>query len=313
MNGYQYRCVVSNSAGSATSDAATLTVHVHAWGEPAWSWSEDGKTATATFTCQNDESHQATETATVKSETKSEPTCTESGVTTYTAVVEFGGEAYTDTKDVADIPATGHKLTRTEAKAATCTKPGNTEYWTCGVCDKIFSDAGEHQLAPDDTVVPAIGHSWGEDGHCTVCGAIDPDFAPKIIAGTNATWQKGSGKDLSFTSNAAYGDFLKVQVDGKDVGATNYTVEEGSTVVTLKASYLETLSVGKHTLAIVSDTGVAETEFTITAAKEQKTASGNEKSLSQTGDDSMLPVAALIVLAAASTAAGTLLLKRSRL
>ena len=48
--------------------------------------------------------------------------------------------------------------------------------------------------------------------------------------------------------------------------AANYTVKEGSTIVTLKAEYLETLSVGKHTLAIVSDTGTAAAEFTIQTA-----------------------------------------------
>ncbi|WP_270405646.1 hypothetical protein [Candidatus Collinsella stercoripullorum] len=90
-------------------------------------------------------------------------------------------------------------------------KPGNTEYWTCGVCDKIFSDgAGEHEIALDNTVVPATGHSWGEDGHCAACDAVDPDFTPAIIVCADATWQKGSGKDLAFTSNAAYGDFMKV-------------------------------------------------------------------------------------------------------
>lgn len=310
MNGYQYRCVVSNSAGSATSDAATLTVHVHAWGEPAWSWSEDGKTCTVTFTCENDKTHKETPEVTVTSAVKTPATCTEAGVTTYTATVEFGGQTYTSTKDVADIPATGHKLTKTEAEAATCTKPGNTEYWTCGACDKIFSDgAGEHEIALDDTVVPATGHSWGEDGHCAACGAVDPDFTPAIIAGADATWQKGSGKDLAFTSNAAYGDFQKVQVDGRDVDAADYTVGEGSTVVTLKASYLETLSAGKHTLGIVSETGVAETEFTI-AAKTQ--APADEESLAATGDASMLAAGALLVIALASIAAGGLILKRSR-
>lgn len=52
----------------------------------------------------------------------------------------------------------------------------------------------------------------------------------------------------------------------KNLDAANYTVKEGSTIVTLKAEYLETLSVGKHTLAIVSDTGTAAAEFTIQAA-----------------------------------------------
>ena len=274
MSGTQYRCVVSNSAGSIISDAVSLTVneHVHTWGYPVWNWSEDGKTCTVTFTCQNDETHKETPAVTVTSAVKTSATCTETGVTTYTATVEFNGKTYTDTKDVADIPATGHSY---------------------------------------------------ENGKCTVCGGIDPAFKAMIIEGANGKWQKGSEDGLSFTSNAAFADFLKVQVDGKDVGSSNYTVEEGSTIVTLKPSYLETLPAGKHTLAIVSDTGTAETEFTVVAAEKQpaddesandKAASdGDKESLAKTGDGSMLPITALSILAVASIATGAFALRRSRI
>ena len=105
---------------------------------------------------------------------------------------------------------------------------------------------------------------------------VVPD-APVIIKGANGTWQKGGKDGLSFTSNAAFADFIKVQVDGKDLDASNYTVKEGSTIVTLNAAYLNTLSVGKHTLSIVSANGTATTEFTITAVQ-----GGND---SQTGGD----------------------------
>lgn len=274
MNGYQYRCVVSNSAGSITSDAVSLTVneHVHTWGNPIWSWSEDGKTCTVTFTCQNDEAHKETPAVTVTSAVKTPATCTETGVTTYTATVEFNGQTYTDTKEVADIPATGHRY---------------------------------------------------ENGKCIVCSEVDPAFKAMIIEGANGEWQKGSEDALSFTSNAAFADFLKVQIDGKDVDPSNYTVKAGSTIVTLKPSYLETLSAGKHTLAIVSDTGTAETEFTVVAAEKQavddesandKAASdGDKESLAKTGDGSMLPIAALSILAMVSAAAGALSLRRIRL
>lgn len=274
MNGYQYRCVVSNSAGSITSDAVSLTVneHVHTWGNPVWSWSEDGKTCTVTFTCQNGETHKETPAVTVTSAVKTPATCTETGVTTYTATVEFNGQTYTDTKEVADIPATGHRY---------------------------------------------------ENGKCTVCSAVDPAFKAMIIEGANGKWQKGSEDALSFTSNAAFAGFLKVQIDGKDVDSSNYTVKEGSTIVTLKPSYLETLSAGKHTLAIVSDTGTAETEFTVVVAEKQvvddesandKAASdGDKESLAKTGDDSMLPITVLSILAVASIATGVFALRKSRI
>lgn len=107
--------------------------------------------------------------------------------------------------------------------------------------------------------------------------AQEPVQPPIIIAGANGSWQKSGTDGLSFTSNAAFADFIKVQVDGNDLDASNYTVKEGSTIVTLNAAYLNTLSVGKHTLSIVSANGTATTEFTITAVQ-----GGND---SQTGGD----------------------------
>lgn len=211
-----------------------------------------------------------------------------------------------------------HTLTKTEATPATCTEPGNVEYWTCNACGKHFKDEnGTNEITAEDTMLKAIGHSY-ENGKCTVCSEVDPAFKAMIIEGANGKWQKGSEDGLSFTSNAAFADFQKVQVDGKDLDASNYAVKEGSTVVTLKASYLETLPVGKHTLAIVSDTGTAETEFTVLAAEGEAVDSkadddGDKESLAKTGDDSMLPITVLSILAVVSIATGVFALRRSRI
>ena len=216
-----------------------------------------------------------------------------------------------------------HTLTETEATPATCTEPGNVEYWTCDACGKHFKDEnGTEEIEESEWIIPAAGHSY-ENGKCTVCSEVDPAFKAMIIEGANGKWQKGSEDGLSFTSNAAFADFQKVQVDGNDVDSSNYTVKEGSTVVTLNASYLETLSAGKHTLAIVSDTGTAETEFTVVAAEKQpaddesandKAASdGDKESLAKTGDDSMLPITVLSILAVVSIATGVFALRRSRI
>ena len=228
----------------------------HSYGEPVWNWSEDGKTCTVTFTCEKDETHKETPKVIVTSAEKTPGTCTETGVTTYTATVEFNGQTYTDTKDVADIPATGHSY---------------------------------------------------DNGKCTVCGAIASDFKAVITAGANGSWQKGTKDGLSFTSNAAYKHFQKVQVDGKDLNASNYTVKEGSTIVNLKTEYLETLSVGKHTLAIVSETGTATTEFTVKAA-----AVTDDTQSPQTGDDSNIALWIAVLLAAGTALTGTAVYSRKR-
>lgn len=243
-------------AMTQTKVLADIPATGHSYGEPVWNWSEDGKTCTVTFTCEKDENHKESPKVDVTSAVKKPATCTETGVTTYTATVEFNGQIHTDTKDVADIPATGHSY---------------------------------------------------DNGKCTVCGAIASDFKVIITAGANGSWQKGTKDGLTFTSNAAYKYFQKVQVDGKDLDASNYTVKEGSTIVTLKTSYLETLSVGKHTLAIVSETGTATTEFTIKAA-----AVTDDTQSPQTGDDSNIALWIAVLLAAGTALTGTAVYSRKR-
>ena len=279
----------------------------HVWGEPEWNWSEDGASCKVTFTCQNNSEHKESPNVTVTSEVKTPATCTESGVTTYMATFEFNGEAYTDTKEIADIPATGHNLTNIPAIAPTCTEAGNIEYWYCDTCDKYFSDeTAAEEIGLADTVLEATGHSY-ENGKCTACGEIDPDFKAVIIEGANGSWQKGTKDGLSFTSNAAFAHFLKVQVDGKDLDASDYAVKEGSTIVTLKAEYLETLSVGKHTLAIVSETGTAETEFTIKAA-----AVADDTAVPQTGAGSNVALWIAVMLAAGTALTGAVRYNRKK-
>ena len=66
-----------------------------------------------------------------------------------------------------------HVMKKTEAKKATCTEDGNTEYYTCEICGKIFSDKnGLVEIQLSDTVIKAKGHSY-ENGRCTLCGAAE--------------------------------------------------------------------------------------------------------------------------------------------
>ena len=160
-----YTATFTNTAFETKTKEVTIEKLGHTYGAPVWSWSEDGKTATATFTCTREgctaetTGHAQTVTATVSGKQNVAPTCTDKGTTTYTAKVTFEKKDYADTKDVQDIKALGHTLTKTPAKAATCTEAGNSEYYTCATCGKFFSDKdGKNEIAKDSWVIDALGH-----------------------------------------------------------------------------------------------------------------------------------------------------------
>ena len=256
-----------------TKDVADIPATGHSYGEPVWSWSEDGKTCTVTFTCEKDENHKESPKVTVKSAEKAPATCTEAGVTTYTATVEFNGQTYTDTKYLTDIPAIGHKLTKTEVKAPTSTDTGNIEYWYCEVCDKYFSDEkAEHEITLEDTIIAKL---------------------PKLISGANQEWTKGSKDGLTFKVDTDINEFKKVLVDGKELKDTNYDIKSGSTIVTLKSSFLDTLSAGKHQIRLEFNNGTIEAYFTV-KVKETTT-------VPETGEQTNLYLWAMLAIASSAS------------
>ena len=124
---------------------------------------------------------------------------------------------------------------------------------------------------------------------------------PEIIKGKGQSIVAGENKEVSFTSNAAFSDFLRVELDGKTLDEKYYTVKEGSTIVTLKADYVATLSVGEHTIGIVSTNGTATTTFTVKA----KTAVDNDTDSPQTGDNSNMALWIALLAASMFGFAGT--------
>ena len=67
-----------------------------------------------------------------------------------------------------------HLLTKTAAKAATCTESGNKEYWTCKHCGKYFlsddtNPATATAVELSETVIPALKHK-----NATTRGASEP-------------------------------------------------------------------------------------------------------------------------------------------
>lgn len=143
-------------------------------------------------------------------------------------------------------------------------------HWHVCRCGEVI-DKAEHTF---EWVVdrPATVEAKGEKHQeCKICGEKGKTeeiaiLKPEIIDGKGQTMVVDAAKDLSFRSNAPLEFFQKVLVDDKEVAAENYVLTEGSTIVTLKASFLKTLGVGEHKLSVVSATGTAETTFTVAEA-----------------------------------------------
>ena len=127
-----------------------------------------------------------------------------------------------------------------------------------------------------DIVLTPVWKDCGDGSHtdsdhdfvCDDCGKKLPaPVSYLILEGANSTWRKGSLTGLSFRSSADVAKFDGVTVDGTAIGAGCYSAELGSTSITLRAEYLETLPAGSHTLVIKAIDGTADTSFTVLEAE----------------------------------------------
>lgn len=81
-------------------------------------------------------------------------------------VTDVNGAAYECVITVKEpVPEHVHTLVHDARVEATCTTDGLTSGIHCETCGEIFDE---------QTVIPATGHSYNEEGYCTVCGEADP-------------------------------------------------------------------------------------------------------------------------------------------
>lgn len=184
--------------------------------------------------------------------------------------VKLAGDGTYELKDVeGDVNVTVEGVLKHEPDGSGWAHDAKNHWHICR-CGEVL-DKAEHTF---EWVVdkPATTEAKGEKHQeCTACGEKGATediaiLAPTIIEGAGQAITVDTAKNLSFRSNAPIRYFQKVLVDDKEVAAENYELTEGSTIVTLKASFLKTLGVGEHKLSVVSTTGAAETTFTVTEA-----------------------------------------------
>lgn len=181
--------------------------------------------------------------------------------------------------EIKDIAANGHvwNTDYTVDKQPTCTETGSKSIH-CRNCREVKDvkaiEASGHTLGDWIIDKPATVETAGSrHKECETCGAILEKEeikklelpAYKIIDGAESTWTQNTNTDgsLVIRGDGAIAKFKEVRVDGVVIDVKNYTVTEGSTIITLKTEYLKTLPAGKHTFEIAWTDGSAATYFTV--------------------------------------------------
>ncbi len=118
-----------------------------------------------------------------------------------------------------------------------------------------------------------------------------------ILDGAGSSWIQNTDGSLAIRGSGEISKFREVKVDGVTVDPVNYTVTEGSTIITFKPEYLKSLSVGNHSFELVWTDGTAATNFTVAENADQSAKSP------KTGEDfSMALCTALLMVSCAGLA-----------
>lgn len=163
-------------------------------------------------------------------------------------------------------------------------------HWnTCECGEKINQSGHSFTWVIDKEATAAEKGSKHEQ--CTVCnyaktaveippvktGTEETKTSYKIIEGTESSYVLQSGNSLTIRGDGEFSKFAGIKVDGVQIGKDNYDVKSGSTIVTLKSSYLNTLAGGTHNLEMLWTDGSASTTFTIQASINQNPDNKNQE------------------------------------
>ena len=163
---------------------------------------------------------------------------------------------------------------------------------------------GEAETTTPETTTPETDTSESSDD-----SQEDPY---KIIEGTKGTWNGSTTEGLTIRGDGDFAKFAGVRVDGNWIPNVHYEAKSGSTIVTLKPSYLASLSEGEHTVDIMWIDDSASTTFTVAA----NTAAAQPEldSVPKTGEGVMGWMPEILLLAATGLVTfGGILRRRSKI
>ena len=201
----------------------TLKALGHKYGAPVWNWTKGENntyTATATFTCANDEKHVETVNAKV-TEKSDGATCTEAGKITYTATVTFEGKDYKDTK-TEEVAALGHDYKVSEKDGWKWTADKEKEY----------------------TAVATFVCSRCKDSHDVTADVVKEDKNSQIIYTATAKYTDETGKEFTATATKSTKMSVSYKVHRQDYDWEKDWKKDGQTSGTVgEAKRLEAIEI----------------------------------------------------------------------
>ena len=209
---YTATATVKDAEGKTEIGTLTDTYEVelaalgHKYGAPVWNWTKGENntyTATATFTCANDEKHVETVDAKV-TEKSDGATCTEAGKITYTAKVTFEGKDYTGTK-TEEVAALGHDYKVSEKDGWKWTADKEKGY----------------------TAVATFVCSRCKDSHDVTADVVKEDKNSQIIYKATAKYTDETGKEFTATKSTKMS--VSYIVHGQDYGWEKDWKKDGQT------------------------------------------------------------------------------------
>ena len=196
--------------GTLTADPKEVDLPAlgHKYGEPTWNWTKGENntyTATATFTCANDEKHVETVDAKV-TEKSDGATCTEAGKITYTAKVTFEGKDYTGTK-TEEVAALGHDYKVSEKDGWKWTADKEKGY----------------------TAVATFVCSRCKDSHDVTADVVKEDKNSQIIYKATAKYTDETGKEFTATATKSTKMSVSYKVHRQDYDWEENWKKDGQT------------------------------------------------------------------------------------
>ena len=252
-----------NASFVADFDAANKkikwTTHTHDWG--AWTSNGDG---THTRICASNSSHKQTEKCTGGTATDKDRAICSICNAPYGEINAGSNPAPTPTPTPTPTPnPTPEATTPTPDPAPATSTP-----------------------AASTTTAPASS-----------AAAAPAQVTYDILDGAGSSWTQNTDGSLAIRGSGEILKFREVKVDGVTVDPVNYTVTEGSTIITFKPEYLKSLSAGNHSFELVWTDGTAATNFTVAENTDQSAKSP------KTGEDfSMALCTALLMVSCAGLA-----------